>query len=489
MSNREPPSHVLEPDDFPRERQVAQLRIPPSNINAERAVLGALMQDDRAWDVVGDLLAEGDFYRYEHKLVYTAIGSLCNACKRADPISVYEHLQRAGKDEEAGGLPYLNSCVQEVMGAAGVRRHAEIVRENSKRRQLIAASDEIVTAAFSLEGRTVEALLDEAAQKVMVIADDAVQDEWESMESLVVQELDAIQERSQGTDNARSGIAIPTGLADLDEMLDGGMRAGQLIVIGARPGMGKSAMADTIGVHVAKEQGLPVGKFSMEMMNIEGAQRALAAQGRVPLHAIRRPERMNDLQWTDLTRGVELLRQVPFYSNQRGGLNINQVRSKARALRRKHGLRLLVVDYLQLMAGTDPRMPRTYQLEEASRGLKSLAKELQMPVIALVQVNRGVEKEQDPMPRMSDIKDCGSIEQDADVILMLDRPIVSKPDLASEWKYYARAKLAKQRGGRTGMLNFQYVGENTRFDDWPADVPVPTNPVRVKGQQQPGGFE
>lgn len=472
------------------EREVAQLRVPPHNIDAESGVLGALLMDNRAWDAVGDLLTDADFYRHEHRLIFAAIGGLVNACKPADVITVYEHLTRGGtREEDYGGLPYLNSLTHSVVGVGRARVHAEIVRENSKRRQLVSATDEIATAAFHLQGRTVEALLDEAAQKVMAIGSDTVADEWEPLGETVVRLLDSVQDRAEEADNARSGTAIATGLADFDEMLDGGMRGGQVIVIGARPGMGKSALADTIGEHVALNLGLPVGKFSMEMQNIEGAERAVAAVGKIPLHAIRRPKRMNDLHWSSMARSVEQLRNIPFYSNERGGLNINQVRNKARALRRKHGLRLLIVDYLQLMSGTDPRMPRTYQLEEASRGLKSLAKELQIPVIALVQVLRGVEKEADQMPRMSDIKDCGSIEQDADVILFLHRPIVAKPDLSSEWKYYAKAHLAKQRGGRTGFLNFQYVGENTRFDDWPADTQVPVNPVRVKGQQQPGGFE
>jgi replicative DNA helicase len=230
--------------------------------------------------------------------------------------------------------------------------------------------------------------------------------------------------------------------------------------------------------------GLPVGKFSMEMQNHEGGQRALSAVGRIPLHALRRPERMSNEQWSSLTGGIEKLRHIPFYSNERGGLNINQIRAKARALRRRHGLRLLLVDYLQLMSGTDARAPRTYQLEEASRGLKSLAKELGIPVIALVQVLRGVEKETDQMPRMSDIKDCGAIEQDADVILFLDRPIVAKPDLGDEWKHYARARVAKQRGGRTGNLDFMYVGENTRFLDWPRDMPAPKSQVLTKASSR-----
>ncbi len=251
-----------------------------------------------------------------------------------------------------------------------------------------------------------------------------------------------------------------------------------MIVIGARPGMGKTALADSIGLHAAKRK-LPVGKFSMEMQNAEGMQRAFSAVARIPLHMVKRPERMSEEHWASLTKTVDDLRGIPFYSNEQGGLNINQVRAKARALKRRFGLRLLIVDYLQLMSGTDPRAPRAYQLEEASRGLKSLAKELGIPVIALVQVNRGVEKEVDQMPRMSDIKDCGGIEQDADVIVMIDRPFQRKSDLDAEWKYYAKASVVKQRGGRCGQIDFTYIGENTRFADWPKGTPIPTSQVRV----------
>jgi replicative DNA helicase len=189
---------------------------------------------------------------------------------------------------------------------------------------------------------------------------------------------------------------------------------------------------------------------------------------------------MSDDNWTRLTEAVETLRQIPFYSNQRGGLNINQLRAKARALQRKRGLRMLIVDYLQLMSGTDQRAPRTYQLEEASRGLKSLAKELAIPILCLAQVNRGVEKEVNQMPRLSDLKDSGAIEQDADVVLFLHRAIVTKPDLSDEWRPYAHAHVAKQRGGRTGYLDLMYVGENTRFMDWPHGTPIPTSQVIVK---------
>jgi len=467
---------------------VAQLRIPPNSMQAEQSVLGGLLLSYEAWDRVGDLLTADDFYRHEHRLIYAAIGALANAARRPDVMTVYDQLEKIGKAEEVGGYAYLNELAQYVASASNIRRYAEIVRERAVLRKLIATADEIAASAFNTDGKPVDAIVDTAVQKIMGVTPESAGDEWESMDSMIVQELDMIQTRADGASlSDREKDYVTTGLSDLDDMLDGGMRGGQLIIIGARPGMGKSAIADTIGIHVAMDLGFPVGKFSMEMQNREGGQRALAAIGRVPLHLLRLPEHMSDDHWTRLTEGVERLRNIPFHSNERGGLNINQVRANARTLHRKvGGLRLLVVDYLQLMSGTDPRAPRTYQLEEASRGLKSLAKELGIPVIALVQVLRGVEKEKDQMPKMSDIKDCGAIEQDADVVLLLDRPIVSKPDLSSEWQYYAKGLLAKQRGGRTGYLNFTYVGENTRFADWPRGMQVPTNKTVTPGNGQRG---
>lgn len=466
------------------EQMLGSLRIPPHSVEAESSLLGGILLDNGAWDRVADIVTDTDFYPFHHRLIFTAIAKLVNANKVADVVTVWSALVELGKGEEIGGLEYLNSLAQYVPSAANSRRYAEIVRSRSILRQLISASDEIATSAFNTQGRPVETIADEAESRIFNIieARGGDSDEWDSMDKMVVRELDLIQMRADGKAiDKQDRDYIPTGLADLDDMLDGGMRGGQLIVIGARPGMGKSAIADTIGLHVAMNEGLPVGKFSMEMQNQEGGQRALSATAKVPLHDLRRPERMSDFHWGELTRGVEMLRRVPFYSNEKPGLNINQLRTKARVLKRRHGLKLLVVDYLQLMSGTDPRMPRTYQLEEASRGLKSLAKELKIPVIALVQVNRGVEKETNPMPRMSDIKDCGSVEQDADVILFLHRPIVAKPDLGAEWKYFAQASLAKQRGGRTGLLDLMYIGENTRFATWPADQEKPKSLVRTKG--------
>lgn len=459
------------------------LRVPPHSAESEMAILGGLLLDNRAWDLVADILTESDFYRYEHRLVFTAIAELVNANRPADVITVWSRLEATGKGLEVGGITYLASLAQYVPSAANIRRHAETVRERAVLRNLIAASDEIASSAFNPQGKPVAEIADDAERKIFNIIESRTgpDDDWVSMGDLVVRELDAIQARHDGSDTERGADYLPTGLEEWDDMLDGGLRAGQLVIIGARPSMGKTALADSVGLHVATNLGKPVGKFSMEMENQEGGQRALSSASKVSLHALRRPERMSDIDWGNMAAGVEKLSRVPFYSYDKGGLNINQIRNKARVLKRRHGLSLLIVDYLQLMSGTDTRQPRVYQLEEASRGLKALAKELKIPVIACAQVNRAVERELDPMPKLSDLRDCGAIEQDADIVLFVHRPFKANPDLSDDWKFLANCDMAKQRGGRTGRFNLMYLGQYTRFKDWPLDLPVPVVKV-VKGK-------
>lgn len=470
-------SAVLTPmDGFPDER-IAQLRMPPHSIEAESSVLGALLLDNTAWDRVGDMLTDGDFYRYEHRLVYAAIAGLINACKPADVVTVFEALQSTGKHDEAGGLAYLNSLGQYVPSASNIRRYAEIVRERSVLRKLVSAADEIATTAFNTQGTPVDEILDRAQQKIFAVGETgAPRDDWESADTGIVLLLDRVQAGADG----ETPSFIPTGLRDLDEKLDGGMRDGELIVLAARPGMGKSALALTIGQNVATA-GHQVGFLSMEMPKAEVRNRQLSMSAHIHLSKVKRPERLNDLDWSNLSRAVDEIRHLPLYVSDQSNLNINQVRLKARALKRRHGLRLLIVDYLGLMAGTDHKAPRAYQLEEATKGLKALAKELGMPVVLLAQVSREVEKRPDPMPILSDLRDTGAAEQDADIVIFIHRPIESKPELNAEWKYYAKLSIAKQRNGAKGYLHMTYVGENVRFMDWPEGQGAPSNGVRVKG--------
>lgn len=459
--------------------QVAQLRVPPHSIEAESSVLGGLLLDNGAWDRIGDILTDTDFYRREHRLIFASMAQLINANKPADVVTVYSHLQGTGNAAEVGGLGYLNSLAQYMPSAGNIRRYAEIVRERSILRKLVAASDEIATAAFNPDGKSVANILDEAEQKVFQIGQSAqtkTVDDWQSSDDGIADVVDHIQRRSDGEVDF-----LPTGITALDNKLDGGMREGEVIVIAGRPGMGKTSLALSIAEHGAEKQGAAAGVMSMEMPKLQVNNRRASMHSRVPLHKIRRPERMSDMDWSMFTAGVEKTRRLPVFISDQTAMNINQVRAKARALKRKHGLRVLVIDYIGLMEGTDRKANRATQLGEVSRGIKALAKELGITVLLLAQLNREVEKRTNNRPILADLRECGDIEQDADVILFVHRPIVAKPDLMPEWKYYAEIIIAKQRDGETADVIAQYIGERVQFSDWPAEVEIPSSKVIVKG--------
>lgn len=475
MNLRDIPNFEL--DDL----EVAQLRVPPHSTEAESSVLGGLLLDNAAWDRVGDLLAEGDFYRHENRLIFAAIGQLMNASREADVMTVYDRLQGLGKADEVGGLAYINSLAQYVPNAGNIRRYAEIVRERSVLRKLISASDEIATTAFSTQGRPVAEIVDQAEQKIFKISESNGRsiDDWQSVDEGGVTLMDKLQDDADGKTVADF---VSTGLTDLDARLDGGMRPGELIVIGARPSMGKSALALSIGIHVALNEKKPVGMLSMEMPTKQVVSRAASLLSRVHLSSIKRGERLRDGDWSRLVEGVEKMRDLPLYISDQSGLNINQVRSKARAIKRKKGLRVLIVDYLGLMSGFDPKQLRVYQLEDITKGLKSLAKEMGITVLLLAQLNRKVEERIDQMPMLSDLRDSGSIEQDADVVLFVHRPHKAKPELGDEWKYYAKALVAKVRDGEPGNFDLMYIGENTRFCDWPVGMERPRTQALTKSR-------
>lgn len=446
--------------------EVAQLRVPPQSIEAETSLLGGLLLENGRWDVVGDIVQEGDFYRYEHRLIFRSIAALMNACKPADTITVWEWLEGFNLGAEAGGLEYLNDLSQYVPSAANMRRYAEIVRERSILRKLVSVSDEIATLAFNPQGKKVPEILDEAQQRVFAIGDqEAPRDEWVTAADGMVQHTQVLEERNDG-----NGLAWATGLTDLDAVLEGGFRPGELIVLGARPSMGKTALAMSIGVIQAES--VPVGMLSMEMPQRDLNDRLTAILGRVTLSAVKRP-RKEGLQWDRVMEGIEKAKALQWFSSDKSGLTINAVRTKARQLKRRHGLSVLIVDYIGLMSGTDSKLSRVYQLEEISRGLKSLAKELDIAVLCLAQVNRKVEERADQSPSLADLRDSGAIEQDADVVMFLHRPVQSNPKLTGEWQHYAKLTVAKNRQGRSGVLvDLFYAGEQTRFSSWSGPRPV-----------------
>lgn len=440
------------------------MRVPPHSTEAEQSVLGGLLLDNLAWDRAADLLNASDFYRHEHRLIYGAITSLIAASKPADVITVFEALQSLGKAEDSGGLPYLNALAQSVPSAANVRRYAEIVRERAVLRKLIAASDDIATKAFNPQGKPVSQILDEAETKIFQIGEEGSRNKqgFQDMHRLVQSLLERVDELEKN--GAEEVTGIRTGFYDLDRYT-AGLQKGDLIVLAARPSMGKTAFALNIAEHVAVEEGLPVAVFSMEMGAAQLALRLVGSLARVDQQHLR-TGKLRDDEWERLPVAASKLSQAPIFIDETAALNPAELRARARRLARQYGgtLGLIVIDYLQLMSGTsDNDENRATVLGEISRGMKALAKELQCPVIALSQLNRGVETRNDKRPMMSDLRESGAIEQDADVITFIYRDDYYNKD--SKEPGVAEIIIAKQRNGPVGTIKLTFLKPLTKFDN------------------------
>lgn len=430
----------------------------PTRENAETAVLGALLLDNGAIDRIDVQLKPEHFGDETCRRVFTELHRQITADKPADVITVFDGLRGEVS------LAVLNDLAQLPLSTTNVRRYAQMVIEAAQERALRAAAVRIHDLACE-DGKTIQERIDAAQGELTgLLSDDATDDDgWVSLYDGLVMHLDVIESRQEGL-----VTAWPTGLADLDSALEGGLTPGELTIVGARPAMGKTAFAMTIGLHMS--QRLTVGMLSMEMSHGALRDRQLSGLGRVQMSQLRRPKEMG-LDYSRVTEGLEAARGRRWFTRELSGPNINQVRTFARRLKRKHGLDVLLVDYLQLMSGTDSKLSRTYQLEEASRGLKGLAKELNIAIVCLSQVNRAVESRTDPMPMLSDLRDSGAIEQDADNCLFLTRPAVTNTALGDDWKNYARLSIAKQRQGQTAEVSLFYEGALTKFGNWSGPAP------------------
>ncbi|WP_354684473.1 replicative DNA helicase [Cupriavidus necator] len=444
--------------------QLENLKVPPHSIEAEQSVLGGLLLDNAAWDRIADFLSEADFYRFDHRMIFQSIARLISATKPADVITVYEMLQVAGKAEEVGGLAYLNSLAQNTPSAANIRRYAEIVRERSVLRKLVTVADDIASAAFAPKGREVRELLDEAESKVFAIAEEGSRgqkgfQEIQPLLTQVVERIDELYHRDSTTDVT----GVPTGFIDLDKMTSG-MQPGDLIIVAGRPSMGKTAFSLNIGEHVAVEQGLPVAVFSMEMAGTQLAMRMLGSVGRLDQHRLR-TGRLLDEDWPRLTHAIQRMNDTQLFIDETPALNPMELRARSRRLARQCGqLGLIIIDYLQLMSGSGGGENRATEISEISRSLKGLAKELNCPVIALSQLNRSLEQRPNKRPVMSDLRESGAIEQDADVILFIYRDEVYNPD--SQDKGTAEIIIGKQRNGPIGTVRLTFLGQFTKFDNF-----------------------
>jgi len=428
-----------------------------ASLEAEASVLSALLLDNAAFDRVSDRLRAEHFTSDTYREIFTEVARQLSGGKRCDVVTVFQAM--GGKVE----LSELNDIAQYVPSTANLGRYADILVERHQSRRLAAVAVEINGLAYD-STRDIAERVEAAQGQLAKLIGDAPRDEWIGAYEGMMHHAAVLEDRAEGRIHSWA-----TGLADLDEYLEGGLRPGGLYIVGARPSMGKTALGMTLGLHMAADYS--VGMLSMEMPHRELRDRMTAMLGRVPLSSVIRPTKGDGLAFDRVIDGAERAKLLNFRVSDQGGLNINQVRAKARNLKRLHGLNVLIVDYIGLMSGLDAKQPRAYQLEEISRGLKTLAKELDIAVVCLAQVNRKVEERADATPALSDLRDSGAIEQDADVVMFVHRPIQSKPDLGDEWTHYAKLSVAKNRQGRCGYLSLFYQGDQTRFDNWGGESP------------------
>jgi len=454
----------------PSDPQFDSLRVPPHSIESEQSVLGGLLLDNAAWDRVADFINADDFYRYDHRLIFQTIVKLIAASRPADVITVFEALNSLGKADEVGGLSYLNALAQNTPNAANIRRYAELVRERGVLRKLITVADEISGNAFNPQGKEVKNMLDEAEAKILAIAEEGARNKqgFQEIQPLLKQVVERIDEL-YSRENTSDITGVPTGFADLDKMTSG-LQPGDLIIVAGRPSMGKTAFSVNIGENVAIESGLPVAIFSMEMGGTQLAMRMLGSVGRLDQHRLRNGQ-LNDEDWPRLTHAIQKMNDAQMFIDETPALNSIELRARARRLSRQCGkLGLIIIDYLQLMSANNAGENRATEISEISRNLKGLAKELNCPVIALSQLNRSLEQRPNKRPIMSDLRESGAIEQDADVIMFIYRDQVYNPD--SPDKGTAEIIIGKQRNGPIGSVRLTFMGEYTKFENYTGSLSV-----------------
>ena len=439
-------------------------KTPPHSIESEQSVLGGLMLDNNAWERVADIITDSDFYRQDHRLIYHHICKLIEQNKPADVVTIAESLEMSAELQAVGGLAYIGTIVQNTPSAANIKRYAEIVRERSIMRNLAQVGVQITDSAYNPAGRSAANLLDEAEAKVFEIAEEGARGKegFVDIQPLLKQVVERI-ELLYSQDNPSNVTGIASGFHDLDQKTSG-FQPGDLIIVAGRPSMGKTAFSLNIAEHVALELHKPVAVFSMEMGGAQLAMRMLGSVGKLDQHKVR-TGRLDDQDWPKLTHALGKLNEAPIFIDESAALNALELRARARRLYRQHGeLGLIVVDYLQLMSSSSQGENRATEISEISRALKGLAKELKVPLIALSQLNRSLEQRPNKRPVMSDLRESGAIEQDADVILFIYRDEVYNPD--SPDKGIAEIIIGKQRNGPIGKVDLTFLGEYTRFESY-----------------------
>ncbi len=449
-----------------RDRAMDSLKVPPHSIQAEQSVLGGLMLDNERWDSVADKVASVDFYRKDHRMIFAAIQDLAEKQVPFDVVTISEALTKMDELDNAGGLAYLSILAKDTPSAANIVAYANIVRDRSVLRQLIHIGSDISESAFNSEGLTTSDLLEKAEKSVFEIAEQRQKGQVgftpiKELLGTAVEKIEALFEQ-EGNITGEG-----TGFTDLDEMTSG-LQPGDLIIVAGRPSMGKTTIAMNMAENVAVGSGKPVAVFSMEMPGDSLAMRMMSSLGRIDQNKVR-TGKLDDDEWPRLTSAINLLAETKLFIDDSPGLTPNEVRSRARRLTRDNGqLGLIVLDYLQLMQSPASGDSRVAQISDISRGLKTMAKELHVPVMALSQLNRNLEQRPNKRPVMSDLRESGSIEQDADVIMFVYRDEVYNED--SPDKGMAELIIGKQRNGPIGTVRLTFLGKYTRFENCAHDA-------------------
>ncbi|QWP75250.1 replicative DNA helicase [Lysobacter sp. K5869] len=443
------------------EQRIDQLRVPPQSVEAEQAVLGGLMLAPDAYDRIADQLVEEDFYRRDHQLIYRAIRELAERSRPFDAVTLGEWFDSQGLSEQVAGGAYLIELATTTPSAANIAAYAEIVRDKAVMRKLIEVGTEIVNDGFQPDGRDSSEILSKAEQQVFAIAEAGARGrtDFTPVTKALSEAFDTLQTRYA---NGGAVTGLPTGYTEFDEMT-AGLQNTDLLILAARPAMGKTTFALNIAEHVAFRTKKAVAVFSMEMSASQLALRLISSVGRVNAQRLRSGQ-LEDEDWARVTGAIRQLREVKIFIDDTPGLSPDVLRAKSRRLKREHDLGLIVIDYLQLMSVPGNQENRATEISEISRSLKHLAKELNLPVIALSQLNRSLEQRADKRPVMADLRESGAIEQDADIIIFIYRDDYYNKETSPD-KGLAEVIIGKQRSGPTGSLKLKFFGEYTRFDN------------------------
>lgn len=451
------------------DRAVERLKVPPHSIEAERAVLGGLMLDNATWEEIGDRLRGEDFYRRDHQLIFAALDDHAERAAPFDVVTVSDWLEARGELEAAGGLSYLIGLANDTPSAANVRAYGNIVAERAMLRELIRAGGEIAGSAYATEGRALAEIIDTAERRVFEIAERGSRSRqgFRQVRTLLKDAVDRLHELQASKSHI---TGLPTGIGDFDERT-AGLQDGDLVIVAGRPSMGKTALAMNIAENVAISEKRPTAIFSMEMPAVQLTLRMVSSLGRINQGRLRTGQ-LADEEWPRVTSVIEMMSEAPLYVDDSAALSPTELRARARRLKREQkGLALIVIDYIQLMQVPGTSENRATEISEISRSLKALAKELNLPIVALSQLNRGVEQRPNKRPIMSDLRESGSLEQDADVVVMLYRDEYYNEN--SPEKGLAEILIAKQRNGPTGTVKAAFLERYTRFENYIPDSAVP----------------